>query len=248
MAMRRSRLARILAIVGLLVVVGPYAAVLTCGRRSGLPPWPGFWLVTGVTCLGITFLVAARGLGEHGVDVERLVAELDEDLRALPKKSDARRPTLRLEATSALQWGVAHERDFGHRMAAALAGVLQVHCVARDRLRAHGVREEMLRPIAEPKARGPVGDEAIVLTNDDVTPLSVVVELLGTHLRMTDLEAWDLAAEVHVRGSVCVWRCNREEAARLAAAIADGARSAGFPLQVRVERAERVDRAEERRM
>jgi ATP-dependent Clp protease adapter protein ClpS len=188
-----------------------------------------------VAFAALSFDEIRRGLAEHGVDVDRLIAELDEDLCALPKMSDHRRPKARLEATDGLQWGFAHGRDFGHRMAAALAGVLQVRSVARDRLTAHGVREEMLRPIAEPKSRPPGGDTSIVLHNDDVTPFAFVIGQLRTHLQLRELEAWDLANEVHLRGIARVWRCDEVEAGRLAALLTDDARNAGFPLRVGVE-------------
>ena len=84
---------------------------------------------------------------------------------------------------------------------------------------------------AEPEGAGEPAQFAVVLLNDDVTPMEFVVEVLQQVFGNEHDEAVKAMLAVHHQGSGICGLYGQEEAQRLAKAVIDRAQASGYPLQ-----------------
>jgi len=84
---------------------------------------------------------------------------------------------------------------------------------------------------AEPEAAGEPAKFAVVLLNDDVTPMEFVVDVLEQVFDKDREEAVKIMLATDQRGSAVCGLYGQTEAQRLAREVIDRAKTGGYPLE-----------------
>lgn len=151
----------------------------------------------------------------------------------LPKLPDGRDYRNAEANAIATGWTVSFLRRLATRQRLTVPGLLvqlSFEEGAEHILDAHGFARASVRDLVV--SNMPVAP-AVELVNDNVTTVDFVIEALADLAKMDEPTAMAFSRAVHFRGREWIALPSAEEAHRLAAALTERARAAGFPLEAK---------------